>query len=99
MVRVRGAEAWGSDTVVADGADALDPGFEHVAGAQEPRWLSGDADPGGCTGEDDVTREEGQDGRKAGDELRDAEDEVTGTGILHLLTIDRTAQGEVVGIR
>ena len=64
------------DDVVADGADAFDPGLEDVAGLQEPRWRAGDPDAGGSAGEDDVAGQQRQDGGELGDEPGDAEDEV-----------------------
>ena len=86
------------DDAVADGADAFDPGLEGVAGLQEAGWLAGDADAGGGAGEDDVARQQRQDGGELGDELGDVEDEVGGAGVLHLLAVDRAAEGEVVGV-
>ena len=42
------------DDAVADGADALDPSLEQVAGLEEPGWLAGDTDAIGGAGEDHV---------------------------------------------
>ena len=81
-----------SDAAVADGSDALDPRFEGLSLPQETRGLAGDAHARRRAGEDDVPGKEGQHGRQLGDQPGNAEDEITGTGILHLLAVDRASE-------
>jgi DNA-binding MarR family transcriptional regulator len=52
----------------------------------------------GRAGEDDVAREQGQDGRQLSDEPGDAEDEVARAGVLDLFAVDSAAQRQVVGV-
>src|SRR5260370_18752556 len=86
------------DHVLADGADALDPADNLVAGTQvAPRRAS---HPDACrgAGEDDVPGQQGGDGRQVADQVPDGEDQLGRAGLLHALPVDSALQGQVVGI-
>src|SRR5260370_37554861 len=84
------------DHVLADGADALDPADNLVAGTQvAPRRAS---HPDACrgAGEDDVPGLQGGDGRQEADQVPFAEDRLGSAGLLHTRPVDRVRQVQVV---
>src|SRR6476469_6521377 len=84
------------DQVGVDGADAFDGGDELVARCEESGRRAGAAHAGGRAGEDEVTGQERRDRRQSVDQCVDPEDEIGRAALLHLLTVHRATEGEVV---
>src|SRR5579862_4173322 len=79
-------------------AYALNITRQHVAGP-EPAWRgAAQADPGRRAGEDQVAGQQRGDRRQLLDQVADAEDHLPGAGLLHLVTVDRAAQLQIVRV-
>src|SRR5262245_52421955 len=98
LVRTEGARTRlrplrrGPDDLVAENADALDLGFQAVAGLQEVARRGSHAV--GSPGRDDVSRQEGRALRQDLDALRDGEHHLGRVALLAHLTVHAERDGE-----